>query len=66
MNETQQTAKRAVGNCVTFTIEKAPRGSLMKSGMRHSGYIRAIRGERVTIEDVNGYRFTVDSVKVRS
>jgi hypothetical protein len=59
--EQKREPRVSVGACVSFIIEKAPRGSLRHSGQRHAGYVKAVRGERVTVEDESGFRYTVNA-----
>jgi hypothetical protein len=57
--------KVKIGDCVSFTIEKSPT-RLMRSGTRHAGTVVLIRGERVTVLDSNGFRYTVRASSCRA
>lgn len=55
--------KLKVGDCVSFIIDRAPKGSMMRKGQRHAGYIvrswNTMYGQRVTVQDSSGFTYTV-------
>ena len=58
--------KLVIGACHSFIADRTPRGSLQRPGSRLAGTIVAIRGNRVTLQDGSGFRYTVDRTQVRS